>query len=317
MRIFLLFCCVCCAAGLNAQNLVPNPSFEDTIQVNGQPGLDTWQTNIGTPDYFSEYFLAPLERLQTPVNSRGNQSAFNGVAYFGFAVLNYSQLNEREYLQIELIDSLRKGLVYEVEFYLSLADSFHYALADTDIGIVFKKQLESNNFDHEVREFRPYYTSDSAWDGSNKIDWQKFHYTHKALGGEKVLVIGCFLKDVDITVTNLGSGGISFFVKNSSTYYIDQISVQWKDTSTALEELRLEKALSLYPNPVKQSVFLHYTGQQNLHFQLFNSSGKEVSFSVVSQKDFFQFNLANLPRGVYFLRVNSNKQQHTLKLLKE
>ncbi|MBL4710421.1 MAG: hypothetical protein JKY48_18480, partial [Flavobacteriales bacterium] len=257
MRISLFFFFLTKLSLLSAQNLVPNPSFEDTIQFsNGQPGVVSWLTNIGSPDYFSPYYMPPFDSRTTPTNIRGHQFAHQGVAYFGLGVFNNNSLNQREYLQITLLDSLQKDLEYEIEFYISLADSFQRAIDSNNIGIAFRNELDNGPIDHKVREFRPYYTSDSAWDATDKIGWQKFHYTHKAAGGEKVLAIGCFLKDVDISVTTVGNGGNTNFFRSTAYYYIDQISVQWKDTSTSLSENRALKDLQLYPNPVKEDFVL-------------------------------------------------------------
>jgi len=305
------------SALLLAQNLVPNPSFEDTIQINGQPGLITWQTNIGSPDYFTAHYLSPLEGRRTPVNIRGVQVPFNGVAYFGLNALDRTKLNRREYLQVQLLDTMVAGQQYEIEFYLSLADSFHVALADSNIGIVLKKDLEPNNFDHMVREFRPFYSSDTAWNASNKMGWEKFHYTHTASGGEDVLVIGCFLTDQEIQTDSVGNGGNFPWARNGSFYYIDQIRVEWKDTSTSVQEIPLLKQVQSYPNPVKETFNLLYAGKEQLTFQLYNIKGQVVTFTTIQQQNNYSFNFSNLKAGVYFLRINNGKQESSIKLVKQ
>ena len=148
-------------------NLVPNPSFEDTIQNNG-PLVKNWNTNIGTADYFSPYYT--FDGFKTPINVRGSQIAKNGVAYFGIFFLDLRRFDTREYLQIELLSSLSANEKYEIEFYLSLADSFYLAVSAEDIGIYFSDSLIPNNFDHKVKELQPYYSSDTSWDASNKIE---------------------------------------------------------------------------------------------------------------------------------------------------
>ncbi|MBL4708396.1 MAG: T9SS type A sorting domain-containing protein [Flavobacteriales bacterium] len=318
MRISLFFFFLTKLSLLFAQNLVPNPSFEDTIVYsNGLHDVFGWENNIGTPNYFSAYYEPPLERFKTPVNYRGSQIAYDGVAYFGFGTFNGNRLNEREYLQIKLLDSLQKDLEYEIEFYISLADSFHRAMDGNNIGIAFRNELDNGIIDHRVREFRPYYTSDSAWNSTDKIGWQKFHYTHKAQGGEKVLAIGCFLKDVDIIVTTVGNGGNTNFFRSTAYYYIDQISVQWKDTSTRLLENHVLKALQLYPNPVKEDFVLKTEKSEALTFTLFNLKGQAIDVLPNREGKVYRFSVGHLPKGLYLLQVRNREQQRTFKVLKE
>lgn len=317
-RFFFIFC-ICLNCGLVAQNLVPNPSFEDTVQVNGQPGLNTWQTNIGTPDYFSEYYNGVFSNNKSSANIRGSQTAYDGAAIYAFSVLDRRNLNSREYMQVELLDTLAKGQEYEVEFYLSLADSFHLALADTNIGIVFKNELEPNNNDHKVREFRPFYTSDTVWNSKNKIGWEKFHYTHRATGGEKALIIGCFLNDEQITFDTVAAGGGSFpFASVGSFYYIDQVSVALKDTATALREIALQEQMQVYPNPVTDDLQLNYSGKDQLRFQLYDLQGRKTIPEYIQSGNHFSMNLSGLKTGIYLLHVNNSKgKQYTVKLIKK
>ena len=297
-------------------NLVPNPSFEDTVMYgNGYPGVRGWQTNIGTPDYFSEYYSTNSSHIGVPSNSRGGQYAKEGVAFFGFGVLYYGQTKSKEYIQIELTDSLKQGEQYEVEFYISLADSFHLALHDTAIGIAFKDQLQPNNLDHKVREIHPYYTSDIKWNAQNKNGWEKFLYTHTAVGGEKALIIGCFLKDSELKVDTVGNGGNFPYAYNGSYYYIDDISVRKKDTSTTLAEIPLQEQLKLYPNPVNDVFSLEAPNSQPLSFSLHSIKGESIPSQVVQQHSHYRFSLGDLPKGIYFLKVNGKQQQATFKLI--
>ena len=314
LLLFLFFSC--CGITLNAQNLIPNPSFEDTVHnSNGQPILKGWENNIGSPDYFSS--LKRSGDNQTPKNNRGTQVPYNGQSYLGFGTFDLRLPNEREYLQIELLDTLTKGEKYEVEFYLSLADTFHLALSDRDLGIAFKKEVQPNNFDNKVREFRPYFISDSAWNGSNKNGWEKFHYTYTADGGEKVLIIGCFLPDDSLTVDSVGNGGNNPFWINTSYYFIDQVSVQLKDTSTSLNETVFLNAAELYPNPAKEYLQFRYSGKEPLQFELFSAQGRKLSIKANMNHHYYHFDTAALSPGLYFLLVSDGKQQKTFKFLKQ
>src|SRR5258708_7934679 len=81
-----------CATFLNsfsfAQNLVPNPSFEDTIQcpANPQPTIDYashWSTYGSSSDYFNSCANNNSFIYGVPSNFSGYQNAMHGIAYAG------------------------------------------------------------------------------------------------------------------------------------------------------------------------------------------------------------------------------------------
>ena len=92
-----------------AQNLVPNPSFEDTVscpdnlaQIDKAVG---WSSYRITPDYFNSCSSASaFPSVSVPSNQWGTQSAKTGNAYAG--LITYSLVtNEREYSRYT-IDSI-------------------------------------------------------------------------------------------------------------------------------------------------------------------------------------------------------------------
>ncbi len=318
MKTFLLFCMFCSNLLLYSQNLVPNPSFEDTVQINGGPSPKEWNTNLGTPDYFSPYYSQAVSGFWTPISGRGSEEAKQGVAYFGFAALDGTRIgrNFREYMQTELLDTLVKDGEYLIQFYISLADSFHLAVDEKDIGIFISDELESNNFDHEVREFRPFYTSDSSWNASNKNGWEKFAYNYVAKGGEKALTIGCFKTNAEITVDTVGNGGITFLAEKGAYYFIDNISVVRTDSSVSLRENELINQIELFPNPAAEQLNLVYSGKETLNFQWYNLKGQLLNVKVQKRGNRYRFQTATLPQGIYFLQLSNGKSQTTLKIVR-
>jgi len=299
-----------------AQNLVPNPSFEDTIQSNGQPIVKNWRTNIGTPDYFSDHFKPPFENNRANSNIRGYESPYEGAAIFAINVLDRRKASSREYLQIELKDSLRKDELYEIEFYLSLADSFHLALDEKDIGIHLSDTLYPNNFDHSVREFIPYFTSDTSWNAKNKIGWERFHHTYKASGGEKVITIGCFKKDDQIMVDSVGNGGSFSFSFVGSFYFIDMIRVEMIDTANRLLENQLRNQIKAFPNPFEHRFKISLKENTTINFQWFNFNGQQVLVPFDQNTSELIFNTEKLSSGIYLLQLSDGKYETAIKLIK-
>jgi OOP family OmpA-OmpF porin len=112
---------------LEAQNLVPNPGFEELsrcplgFSVNKKdfivPGWES-PTN-GTPDHFHGCSTGDAD---VPFNWAGSSNARSGKGYAGIYVWNKSDDTNcyREYIQCELAEQLVAGEAYTVEFTLSL-----------------------------------------------------------------------------------------------------------------------------------------------------------------------------------------------------
>jgi len=88
-----------------AQNLVPNPSFEEnsycpvTFNQTSLNLITDWrQIATGTPDYFN----ACSDKAGVPTNVFGNQSAKAGDAYAGLVTFASSKRDYREYLSAPL-----------------------------------------------------------------------------------------------------------------------------------------------------------------------------------------------------------------------
>lgn len=300
----------------HAQNLVPNPSFEDTVVWNNGPVPLFWGLDrlIGSPDYFSAHYSNQFPNAQTPVNSRGVQVPSNGAAYFAIAAFDLVDTDFREYLQVELLDTLVQGENYRVQFQISLADSFRVAVNYQDIGVSFGNTLIPNNQDHKIRPLAHFY-SDSVWDASDKVNWQEFNAIYTANGGEKTVVIGNFKTDLKTDTTQLNSGGSFPLFYRAATYYIDQISVTRLDT-TSIEESPFTNLISVYPNPVENDLIILNKSNQNLSFQIFNLQGQAIPITVETVSITSKINLGHLPKGIYLLQVNDGKNSFSKKIVK-
>lgn len=112
--------------GVNGQNLVPNPSFEDHIAcpcfgcaTNNSPMLcPPWWT-YGSCDYF--HACSSFWSYAVPNNAFGGQFANTGDAYIG--AHSYAPDVLRELAYVALLDTLEAGHCYKVGFYLNLGDT--------------------------------------------------------------------------------------------------------------------------------------------------------------------------------------------------
>src|SRR5690606_19269521 len=125
----------------------------------------------------------------------------------------------REYIQIKLKKQLQKDSLYSVSFWVNLPDSFHWACDIKNIGFAFSDTMVKSNYEI-LDNLKTVYISDSIWDPTNKIGWEKIFKRIKARGNEKYLIIGNFLSDANTPVVDI-NGGVENVYKDNSYYYID------------------------------------------------------------------------------------------------
>ena len=111
-----------------AQNLVPNPSFENYTELPDDVGqwwkLENWNSvnNVidsypyATPDFFHTNGSGGA---QLPNSFYGTISAFEGDGITNIVVWEGIEPNYREYLSTQLISPLEIGATYSVSFYVS------------------------------------------------------------------------------------------------------------------------------------------------------------------------------------------------------
>lgn len=211
-----------------AQNLVPNPGFEQyrkcPYSFSTDPndfGPTGWSSATnGTPDYYNR---CSIGQNGVPRNWAGVSHTHSGSAYAGiYAWNNKSKGHYREYIQCKLKEPLKKGKDYLVQFYYRLSSYSVYAvdrvgLALSDSTVWFKGDgvLTIPTVLLEVKDLE---TFTNAWHlASAEIT---------ANGGEQFLVIGNFhSNDSTKTVKINYREGKSPMLSGGAYYYIDDVSV--------------------------------------------------------------------------------------------
>ncbi|MBI1225662.1 MAG: T9SS type B sorting domain-containing protein [Bacteroidetes bacterium] len=180
-----------CTSNLTAQNLVPNPSFEDLKTCptgNGQIAVaEPWQWVL-TPDLYNSCSTDPS--LKVPfVRSCEYLPAHTGEGYAGMYVYN-----SREYVKIRLLDTLEAGKYYYARFYVApdedCAGNVPTSFTDA-IGLGLKGTAPNDNFEI-VAEHSGTVIMDTA-------NWTKVSGCFQAKGNELILQIGNF-RDEDETI---------------------------------------------------------------------------------------------------------------------
>ncbi|MBU2938476.1 OmpA family protein [Lacinutrix sp. C3R15] len=222
---------------LQSQNLVQNPSFENTkrcSEIIGAFGhnVESWTSpTFGTTDLFN---TCAKGQVGIPNNYNGFQQSKDGNNFAGFYL--HSDDNYREYVQVELSKKLVGGKKYKISFFVSLAENSDFAIKNIDFLLsenelntsIFRelsdRQLKKNN----IEKFKIYVIeNDRHYD--NKNTWTLISTEFTANGNEKYLTIGNFLKNSKtekLLVSNKNRNNMSY-------YYIDLVNLHdadWTET---------------------------------------------------------------------------------------
>jgi OOP family OmpA-OmpF porin len=301
---------------VHGQNLVPNPSFENYSQCpTNQDQLNyaaPWMKPTGnTPDYFNScYTGTTLFHPSVPVNYLGYQNARTGNAYAGFGSY-YNCPNCREYIEVALIDSLCANKKYSVSFYISLADSSYNGISS--IGVYFSDTLVNDQASFFVIPVASQINSPIQSPLIDTSSWILISGTFVANGGEKYMIIGTFVPDSQLIVTNIrpNPSNIKWVY-----YYIDDVSVT--DLGyVGIQSNTLSNNISLFPNPSNGTFQLKGNFPSNSQLHIYNLLGEEtiqpISLPQGNQTIPVELSLAE---GIYIYRIISGKDMlHEEKLV--
>jgi len=278
------------------QNLVNNPSFEDTVVcptgVNEISNSDGWYSLIQSPDYY--HTCAPWP-VSVPSNIAGQQNAATGNAYSGY--WNYEVFTGREMFGSKLPAALIIGQDYFVSFKVSLADNTTSVNCGTNkLGIIFSVDSVAYfnvNFAHV-------YTDSIITDTEN---WTTVFGSFTADSAYKYMMIGNFFDN-----NNTDTVMISPFPLCRSYYYVDDICVSSDSTCyvvTGIPGTIPKQAIRIFPNPT--------TGI----FTVTNSTGEIQVYDLFSRlllrSNKEQIDMSNYPAGLYIWQVGTQRG----KLVKE
>jgi gliding motility-associated-like protein len=252
---------------LSAQNLVPNPSFENSNytsaiynQINYAVG---WFSPTNCAGELHDY------RYQ---NFVGTQVARTGICYAGLSLYNFyypnSNANLREYIAIQLSDSLIAGKKYCVEFYASAAEYSNWRINRIGASLTTSAEISNlscNPFETEVCAMYP-----PSQIFTNTEDWIKISGDYYARGGEQFIVIGNFYPD-SLTDT-IGSNGFNI----TAYFYIDDVSVVACADEPVLEpvsEIYTSNGFSPNGDGINDVFQVSYSSLQNYSCKIYNRWG--------------------------------------------
>lgn len=234
---------------VSAQNLIPNPSFENAedcpFGISDIQAAANWfsPTNT-TPDYYNNCNNATNGVVGVPTNSLGYQPAHTGNAYAGFLLPQWHTGGGDahiwcEYLSTVLTQQLIAGHKYYVSFYVNHANAVNYieqqynVVATDKIGVLFTDTAINAYLPPlnpgQALNLQPDFTSQPGWFITDTANWVKIQGFYTASGGEQYITIGRFhspnvLQD-SITYQMMYAYDSVNTVDNEAYYYIDDVCV--------------------------------------------------------------------------------------------
>jgi hypothetical protein len=291
----------------SAQNLVINPSFEDSLQCPSGSGafvnyVATWtKPSYGSADYF--YTGCPVSPTDEPPRT-GNACA---------GIIVYDPANIREYMTGHLSSPLIAGTIYSISFYVCLNSSSMDAISE--IGAYCTSTNISNAnanpiiLTATVQGSTPY---------TSQNGWQLVQGTFTATGGEQYLILGCFVPDSMMTFTNVQSSGWG-----DVYYYIDDVCLSVESQActftTGLAEKPLMSPVNAAPNPSSGNTTISFSNphQEVFTLLLLNSQGQIIRRETGITGSEFEIERNGLAAGLYFVRLESAERKLQGKLVLE
>lgn len=313
MKKIICILSILCTQVCIAQNLVPNPSFEDTINCPQFIGdIDRaigWSSYGITPDYFNS---CAQVSLGVPDNVRGFQNAHTGNAYVGLETF-HSGSNEREYIGCQLSQSLIINQKYFVKFYLSLADISSLRLATNHMGV----KLSTVPYDVAnpiPTDNNPIFYSDSMV--TDTAAWIKISGSFIADSAYNYFSLGNFFDNANTDTMQVGGGNqygyyfVDDICLSTDSAYCETILTDIKNINNSPDDI------FLFPNPVVNNLTILKKPEEPFIAEVFDVAGKKISESMLANDSKFIIDFKFLKSGVYLIKISNEKKQFYYKILK-
>lgn len=168
-----------------AQNLIPNPSFEDHIGCptgNGEVATRciAWK-QYNSPDYFHS---CGTNGFGVPLVFAGNQVAAHGNAFVGMYV--YNTLNGKEWVEAH-IPAMQAGAKYELSMSVSLKENSGWAT--DNFGAFFYDKLPQTNINFSLT---PQVSFAAQGVITDSVNWTRLMNTFTADSAYTSIIVGAF-----------------------------------------------------------------------------------------------------------------------------
>ncbi len=282
------------------QNLVPNPSFEDTIacpsNVDPITALAGWSAYRETPDYYHACSSPPFSSV--PENIFGNQAPATGNAYCGLYTY-LTQFFYREHIGTMLTSPLVPGMKYFVSLKVALSDTVDYSRPTNRIGVKFFSIPYSFSNPSAI-DNRSHVYSNSVI--TNTTNWTKISGTFIADSAYSYIAVGNFFDDTATTINGSNS-------QKGGYYFVDDICVSTDSLAcnpkVGIQQINQNESVKLFPNPFSTQLTFSLADNKPTTVSLYNFLGQRVLQQSFTNST--TLNTAQLADGIYFYELRSNK----------
>ncbi len=219
--LFLMF-----SLNIFAQNLVPNPSFEEYYSCpDGISQIDSaigWKQYRPTVDFFHSCSSYP--NISVPYQVENYQCAATGNAFCGFWAYNSTISNLREYVGRQLSTLLIPGQKYYVNFKVNLGWSAKCGI--NNLGVLFSTIPYNSSNWAPITNFAHIFTPLIIIDTTN---WINISGSFLADSMYQYIIIGNFFDDINTDTINLDTSNICL-----AYYFVDDVCVS-NDSITCID----------------------------------------------------------------------------------
>lgn len=284
--------------GLCQYNLVPNPSFEDTLNCYGpwncncslEIAFPWFNPTQGTADIFTSFSSCGYSA------NLAMQMPRTGQVFAGL----YAEVGElREYIEIKLNDSLLSNHVYCIGFYISKSNFCSGAIDRIGAYLSHDSLISLNAFNFPVI---PQIESAQGSLLADTVNWISISGMYYALGGEKFLTIGNFRDSSSTLFQNMDSSHIGC---QHAYYLIDDVYIYNCDSVSAVNEINSINAFDIYYTDENIHIKVN-TNIPQVTYKITDIQGKEVRSADVSKADsIFEISKNSLNKGLYLFNLKS------------
>lgn len=286
-----------------AQNLVPNPSFEDfnycPHYTDDRYAWQFWTSFGGTPDVFN---ICSDSIGGVPVNFPGKQIPATGNSYGGLIIVCADFNPWHEYLAVPFTDFLVEGVKYFVSIKVSLADCSSHASNNLGIGFSTDSFPQSSYTLLFNDTLTSYLKINSQAIITDSMNWTTISGSFTADSAYKYLVIGNFTGYRSTNTIALGNNCLY----ETAYYYIDDVCVTSDSTGCDFSTGTKYNSLSFnaYPNPASERVFISTDEYESLEYSLISLLGDRIK--IVKSESYID--VSDVPAGVYILEIKYHNQ---------
>ncbi len=325
MKILLSFSLLLICGNCIGQNLVPNPSFEDTIACPTGVSIPTldfttyargWSTALNTPDYYNS--CSPNQN-SVPNNTAGHFPAATGNAYCGMFVCWPGTLSPPEYhemIDAQLLSPLIIGQKYfvSVKALCSAQSSSPWRKACNKLGVLFSTVPYSFSTPVGFHNFSHIYADSIIKD---TINWTLINGSFIADSSYSYIILGNFFDEFHTNVLNYGlSSNLA-----GAYYFFDDICVS-KDSLTCnpftegLNYLTYVEEIILSPNPFQDKINITSNLNEVIIVTFYDVTARKLFSSSFTNSTTLQ--TEQLSKGIYIYEVrNKSKIIQKGKVIKE